>query len=215
MRKMPKSNPLKFLLAFSFLLGLGNTCFSQVPGDTAKEDTLTKTFSYNKTILPEYKYQIEQALSHYPELVNTKIIFKYKRIKTTMECRPKLFPLSAGRKNRTYYIFINNDTTALKNALLEYVPLNGQIGVIGHEFSHLVDYQNKSFLGVLRTGYGYLFVRYKSRLEKKVDRITIAHGLKTELIEFCDYILNTSNAPLKYKAYKRKIYYTPQQLGLL
>ena len=212
---MTKTNTLKFLLAFSFVMGLGGFCFSQKPNDASKEDTVTKTSGHNITMLPEFKYQIESALLHYPELKDTRIVFKYKHIKTTMECRPKFFPLSIGRKNRTYYIYVNNDTAELKNALLQYVPLNGQIGVIGHEFGHLVDYQNKGFFGVLRTGYGYLFVRYKSRLEKKVDRITIAHGLKKELIEFCDYILNTSNAPLKYKVYKKKIYYSPQQLGLL
>jgi len=103
------------------------------------------------------------------------------------------------------------DWSRLNNAILDCVPLNAQIGELGH----IIDYQNKGTFGIIKTGIGYLFNDTKSKLEKKVDWITVNHGLKKELVAFISYILNESNAPENYKNYKNKIYYSPQQLNNL
>ena len=57
--------------------------------------------------------------------------------------------------------------------------------------------------------------RYRKKLERKVDEITIAHGLGHQVMEFSSYVLNESNVSEKYKKYKRKIYYKPKQLNTL
>ncbi len=107
------------------------------------------------------------------------------------------------------------DSSRLNNAILDCVPLNAQIGVLGHELGHIIDYQNKGTFGIIKTGIGYLFNNTKSKLEKKVDWIAVNHGLKKELVAYISYILNESNAPENYKNYKKKIYYSPQQLDNL
>jgi hypothetical protein len=45
-----------------------------------------------------------------------------------------------------------------------------------------------------------------------MDQIAIERGLKEELTEFAKYILYESTAPERYKNYKRKIYYLPEEL---
>ena len=196
-----------------FLIITNYKCLSQNQNDV--NDSLIKQFGSNKTFISAFNFQIYKALAHYPELRNTKIVFKYKSIKTSLACRPSLMSIFLRKNKRSYNIFINADTSKLKNAILAFVPIKGQIGVIGHELGHIIDYQRKTIFGIVGTGFGYLFSRYKSGLEKRVDVIAINHGFKNELIEFSNYIINESDAPVEYKNYKRKIYYSQIDLEKL
>jgi len=206
---------LRLILFFSILLFFDSGSFSQVQNDINDIDSGLIQSHLNKIFIPQFKFQALKALCHYPELKNTKIVFKFKKIKTTLACRPKLISIFLRKEKRTYLILINNDSSKLKNAILPLIPEAIQIGVIGHEMGHIIDYHDKGFFRIMATGIGYFFTGYKSRLEKKVDRITIEHGLKQEIIAYSNYIINTSNAPLKYKNYKRKIYYLPEDLEKL
>ena len=169
-------------------------------------------YGTNKKILPEFLEQTLIALSFYPELKDAHITFRYKLIGTSMACRPKLNFIFKRRANRQYVILINPDKQCLNDAILKQIPFNAQIGVIGHELGHVVDYSNKNALQIMFTGIGYIFKNYRIRLEAEIDCITIEHCLGWQLYDFCDYILNRSNAPEGYKAYKRQIYYVPQEI---
>ncbi len=209
------NSAIKILICFLFLIITFYSSFSQKQNDQTYNDSIIKQFESNKMLIPLFKYQIFKALSHYPELKNTKIVFKYKNIRTSLACRPSLISIFLRKNKRTYNIFINRDTSKLKNAILLFVPINAQIGVIGHELAHIIDYQHKSIYGIISTGFGYFFTSYKSALEKRVDLIAINHGLKKELIEFSNYVINESNAPTEYKNYKKKIYYSQIDLEKL
>ncbi|MGQ8337709.1 hypothetical protein ACUNWD_14265 [Sunxiuqinia sp. A32] len=162
-----------------------------------------------------YQQQAQIAMNYYPELSGKKIEFVRKDLKTTMASLPKLDFLFRKKENRRYQIFIDTKVKASKGLLLSEVPFNAQVGIIGHELGHVVDYENKSAVGILLTGVGYLFHPFRKKLERKVDEITVAHGLGYQVHEFSKYVLNDPHVSAKYKKYKRKIYYKPKQLSVL
>ncbi|WP_299583181.1 hypothetical protein [uncultured Sunxiuqinia sp.] len=172
--------------------------------------------SYQNTKLDaSYQEQAQIAISHYPELKGVSIEFVRKNIKTTMASRPTFDFIFRKKKNRRYRIYIDTQVKNGQGLLLSDVPHDAQVGVIGHELAHIVDYENKTTMGVVLTGIGYLFHPLRRKLEHKVDEITIAHGLGHQVKEFSEYVLQDDRVSEKYKKYKRKIYYKPKQLSTL
>ena len=162
-----------------------------------------------------YKNQALIALSYYPELADVKIQFREKNLKTTMAAIPRNDFFLRKKGNRTYRIYIDKKVKENKGLQLKDVPLNAQIGVIAHELGHVVDYESKSAVGIILTGLGYLLPPFRKKLERKVDEITIAHGLGHQVKEFSDYVLYQAEVSDKYMKYKRKYYYKPVQLTQL
>ncbi len=191
--------------------------------DPVKEFERSSLLKYNKESFvnecpvanAEFKDQILVALDYYPELKNVHIQFRKKDLKTTMSSIPKWDFIFRKRENRIYRVNIDSKLKGEKGILLEDVPLNAQIGVIGHELGHVADYENKTAMGILLTGLGYLLPPFHKRLERKVDEITIAHGLGYQVEDFSDFVLNRSQASEKYKRFKRKYYYKPVQIAHL
>lgn len=163
----------------------------------------------------EYRHQAYLALSFYPELKGKKLKFKYKKLKTTMSCMPRLDFIFRKKENRTYVIAINKELKGNNGILLAEVPFNAQVGVIGHELGHVVDYEQKSALGVITTGIRYLFPGYRRTLENHVDEITIHRGLGKQLADYAAYVFHESKAAEKYIRYKRKYYYQPEEIHSL
>ncbi|WP_423129350.1 hypothetical protein [Gaoshiqia sp. Z1-71] len=170
------------------------------------------THHENHRLIPEYKIQSLIALNYYPDLNGVAIQFKKKNIKTTMAAVPSWDFIFRSKENRTYRIFVNTTVKKGKGVLPEEVPLNAQIGLIGHELGHLVDFENKTAAGILLTGAAYLLPPFRKKLERKVDEITVARGLGHQLKDFSDFVLNESDASGKYKKYKQRYYYKPVQL---
>jgi hypothetical protein len=160
----------------------------------------------------KYKSAIEESVKYYSELAGYKICYKVKNIKTTASCVPVWYTLFRGRKHRTYRICINNNETKLRGAILTHATHTAQVGVLGHELGHVVDYSHRNLFGVARLGLGYIFITGRKKTEKRVDCIAIQHGLGTDLMEFSNYIFNSPNVPETYKKYKRKVYNSPDEL---
>lgn len=177
-------------------------------------DSLCKHES-NKTLIPSFEIATLIALSHYPELKDTRIVFVRKSIRTTAACRPKWTFVFSRSKSRIYKIYINNDDKKIGGAMMEEIPFDAQVGLIGHELGHVADYSRMGVWKIIATGFQYLFVSGKSRVEKRVDAITIAHHLGWQLYDFDNFIFNRSKVSESYKVYKRKVYYKPEELLLL
>jgi len=175
-------------------------------------DSSTRIYTDNKQIIPCCEVPALMALSHYPELKNIRIVFIEKSIKTTAACRPKWTSLFKRKENRVYHIYINNNPGKIKGAMFNEIPSNAQIGLIGHELGHIVDYSHRGILGIISIGFNYLFIQSRARMERRVDTITIAHHLGWQLYEFDDFVMNCSTVSNAYKDYKRKVYYKPEQL---
>ena len=168
------------------------------------------SFGKNKTIPKEFEVQTFIALSYYPELKDSHIEFIRTNIKTTMACRPTTRSL-IRRYNREYTITIDNDDER-EGVILDDVPFNAQIGVIGHELAHIIDYENKGTGGIAKLGVNYATGNYPPEFEKSIDKLTIQRGLGWQLFDWADFVLNKSKASKEYKEFKRKSYLTPEEI---
>ena len=160
----------------------------------------------NKSFLPKYKLQCLIALSFYPELKSVNIDFTFKNINTTMQCQPVLSTLL--KNDRSYIIHINNKTS-FNGLLIDDIPFNAQIGLIGHELAHVIDYEKGNKNHIISRGFDYLSENTKKKFEYFIDSLTINHGLGWQLYDWSNYSLNNNKSSEKYKSFKRKIYMTP------
>ena len=169
-------------------------------------------FGKNKFFIKAFELPSLIALSYYPELKNIEIQFVRANIKTTMETRPTTTS-ALKNKNRCYTVFVDDNTEG-EGILLDSVPFNAQIGILGHEFAHILDYEKRSSGNLIGLGVSYLNENGKTNLEKQTDYATIWKGLGWQLYDWSDYVLNKSHASEKYKAYKRKVYLQPSEIEI-
>ena len=173
-------------------------------------DSLECYYGSTKVLLHEYKEPILIALSYYPELKETPIEFKYSREATTMAARPIYSSLLYGK--RSYQVLINNDPD-FKGIPLSAVPFNAQVGVIGHELAHIVEYENRSLWGVMELGCRYLNKHFKPHFERSTDKETIVRGLGWQLYDWAKYSMyDNPYATEEYKQFKRKTYMRPEEI---
>ncbi len=173
---------------------------------------LKENYSFNKFFeTQDYCLQTYIALSYYPELKNVLITFKHKNIYTTMETRPNTISLLGNKENRTYTVYIDNNAEN-EGITLNTVPFNAQIGIIGHELAHIVDYERHSTFEIAKIGTKYINKKTRPKFEKSIDSLTIQIGLGWQLYDWSDYVLNKSKASANYKNYKRNTYLIPSEI---
>jgi hypothetical protein len=95
---------------------------------------------------------------------------------------------------------------------LQKVPFNALVGLIGHELSHIVDYESKADIEIMLRALSYLNIRTKTIFEKSIDKKTIQHGLGWCLFDWASYVLNQSGASMDYKAFKKRVYLEPIEI---
>jgi len=66
--------------------------------------------------------------------------------------------------------------------MFQNLTFEQQVGVIGHELSHVVDFNSKNFFQTIGLGIGHLSKKYIDRMEFNTDRICIMHGLGSYLL---------------------------------
>lgn len=163
-------------------------------------DSLYVNFSSNKKFVKDFELQALIALSYYPELKDVPITFRYHDIRTTMEVRPEFFS-AIKNQNRRYIIFIGNNTHK-EGVLLSEVSFNAQIGVIGHELAHIMDFEQRSIKSLFLLGLDYVTLKNHAKYEKSIDALTIKRGLGWQALEFADYMEHKSKASVRYKRFK-------------
>lgn len=174
-----------------------------------KKDSLMKTVS-NKEVMQAYELEIYMALMHYPELKDTKIVIKSKKLNSTMVARPKGLNVFRRKGKRKYIIYINN-TPSVK-VPVDSVSFNAKIGVIGHELGHVLDYDNKSSLRIIANGFGYSSKKFRAKFERATDQRTIDHGLGWQCRDWSYYVYHYENTPPKYLEYKKKVYMSWEEI---
>ena len=174
-------------------------------------DSLHLNYSHNKKFEKDFELQSLIALSYYPELKDVPITFEYHDIKTTMEVRPEY--LSAFKNhNRRYIIFIDDKVRNNEGLLLSEVSFNAQIGVIGHELAHIMDFQHRSVTSLLGLGIDYVFMKNHAKYERSIDEYAIKRGLGWQELEFADFMQNKSKATAKYKRFKQINYLSASEI---
>lgn len=135
---------------------------------------------------------------------------------TTMRAQPILNFQFWDRKKRHYRIDICDHTTLEHATPLRKLPQEVLIGWFAHELGHIVDYQNRTPLGMLRFGLGYLLMStYRIGAERQADIYAIEHGFFDYLLATKKYILEQSSLPNHYKKRIEKYYMSPDEIALL
>ena len=152
----------------------------------ANLDSLKHAFGTHKSIPLEFEAPILVALSFYPELKQTTIVFRVKKTKTPLTSRPNFWGLFRNAKKRTYYVTLSEQSTPELNPILfKNLDFNAQIGVIGHELAHVSAYCTQSLGGILRLGWIHLFSKKNvDAFENSTDRRCIQHGLGYQLLDW-------------------------------
>ena len=71
------------------------------------------------------------------------------------------------------------------------MDFNAQIGVLGHELSHVYDFSHQSLWSLIGSAIGHLSSSYIDRFEYRTDSICIAHGLGYQLLAWSSFIRRT------------------------
>ena len=183
---------LLLISVFSFKFHAAQQRLEFQPGSLSEEvlARLQDEFAGNKNIPSEYRQQILIALSFFPELKNTAIDFRIRHTdKAPLTTVPGFWSLWKKPMKRTYVITIRNmRSKTLQPILFENLPFNAQIGVIGHELSHVTDFQGQTFLQLIWGGIQHISYRYIDRFEFKTDSICVAHGLGYQLLAWSEYV---------------------------
>lgn len=154
-------------------------------------DTLEK-FRNKKEIPQQYEKPILTALSYFPELKDVHIIFKIKKAHTPLTTKPNFAGVFKRKDHRTYIITISDQTIdTLKPLLFQNLTFEQQVGVIGHELSHVVDFNSKNFPQTIGVGINHISKRYLDKMEFNTDRICIQHGLGKYLLAYSKHVRET------------------------
>jgi hypothetical protein len=140
----------------------------------------------------QYEKQILLALSYFPELTDTHIKFRIRHAYTPLSSRPAWTSVISSPAHRTYIITISDSSmNMLAPLLLNKMDFNAQVGVIGHEISHVVDFSGMNMLSLFRVGAGNLSQKFLDRFEYRTDSICIAHGLGYQLLSWSNFVRKT------------------------
>jgi hypothetical protein len=155
---------------------------------------LKKEFGNKKQYPPEFEKPILIALSFYPELKNTAILFRSRARHSIALTRSTWGGVLQSSGKRSYVITISDSTEDLLSPLLfKYISFNTQVGLIGHELGHVIQYKRKTTFGLIKYGVCNISAKYIDRFEYEADGICIAHGLGHQLLEWSRFVRKTMN----------------------
>jgi len=152
-------------------------------------DELRKMFGNNKEFAEEYELAALIALAHYPELREVPIRFLVTEYFMPIAAPPRLNTLLDGKGKWQFDVVIS--TTSKKNRehlLLENIPFNEQIGIIGHELAHIADYRQRSFSQMLVLPLCIIKPDCRALYEQETDRRNIEHGLGWQRYYHSSYV---------------------------
>lgn len=185
---------LKSIILVSMVVFVSGRLIAQEVTKQFSEDFITnekiqelkKEFGNNKIIPIGYEAQILIALSFFPELKDVTIQFQIKKEDTPLSSRPTFFGLFQSAKSRNYIITISKQTNSrLEPILFKNLNFNAQIGVLGHELSHVSDYKTKGFGKMINVAIIELFSKTQvDNFERNTDMICINHGLGYQLLDW-------------------------------
>jgi len=182
---------LKYVFLFIALAFACNLSQAQIIAEIFYPDSVThekvldlkKNYGKNKLLPKDFEKQTLIVLSYFPELKNVKIKFRIRNKTTPLSTRPSFAGMFRSAKKRTYIITISKKSISyLDTILLKHLNYNAQIGVLGHELSHVSDFINKGFGSMCRLAIGHCSKKYVDRFEFNTDMICINHGLGYQLL---------------------------------
>ncbi len=206
---------LKRTFCILFFLILLPACYAQESTMQQKDN-----LKFSNKIVPDTIWrEAYVALSHYPELKDTPIEFRFKKNikKSFMQAQPKIGGLLKKKGNRSYFIFINQKFK-IEDEIFDIttVPSEVLIGWLGHELGHIMDYQDRSAASLVWFGIKYVTSKnYIREAEKTADTFAVNHGLGQEIIATKNFIINHSRLSDNYKDRIQDLYLSPEEIMVL
>lgn len=156
------------------------------------------------------------ALSHYPELKNTPIEFKFKKKikKSTMQAQPEFASIFKGKGRRKYKILIAERIKITDTIhYTKDMPSEILIGWLGHELGHIMDFKDRSALNLIGFGIGYVFSKkYIKNAERRADSFAVSHGMETYILATKEFILKKAGLSKKYVERIKELYLSPEEI---
>jgi hypothetical protein len=188
-----------FLIALFFSLFMQNTEPHIIPDEIKKEALI--------------------ALSHYPELANTPIEFKFKKHieKSTMQAQPAFWSVFKSKENRKYKILISEKIKIADSVYLtKDIPSKIMVGWLGHELGHIMDFKDRSGLNLIGFGMKYVFSKkYIRKAERRADSFAVIHGMEDYILATKEFILKKAGLTEKYVNRIKRLYLSPEEIMLL
>ena len=172
-------------------------------------DSLRPVFGNFKQIPKQFEAPILVALSHYPQLRNVPIHFTLRQqTPTPHRSQPYKGSLILPWKERSYFINISdNVATHLTPTLLKNLSFDAQVGVIGHELAHTIDYMDNSAWQIVTEGIRYALTSFRQTFEHRADSIAIEHGLGYQLKAWSDAV-----HPIFTADERGHLYFSPSEI---
>lgn len=153
-------------------------------------DSLRTRFGQNKVLPEGYEAAALRALSHYPELSDVSVEFVFRKNPVSHSSRPHNGSLLGRKKRRRYLVIISTEVSELlEPGRLPYLSYNAQIGVLGHELAHTVDYLDRGLGNMLALGIRYsTSKKVAERWERFTDSTAIHHNLGHQLMAWSEEV---------------------------
>lgn len=157
----------------------------------------------NKTIPFQCDTIVKIALLYFPELENTKLKIRIKKQASPLTARPTIYAFFRKASKRKYIITISNKTSSkFSIIMLSNLSFNAQIGVIGHELSHISDYNKRHGVYFLKLLFMHLSKKKMDQFEYNTDMRCIEHGLGHQLLSWSKEVRFKLNL-IQWKGIKR------------
>ncbi len=188
-----------FILAFALLIPAVLLAFyqSEVNSFTQKIsvqstniDSLQDLYGHKKILPKGYEQQALLALAHYPELKEVSIEFKMLEAESPFVSRPTvLSTLFRSATKRHYLVLISTKSNGwLGDILIDDLPFEAQVGVLGHELAHTLNFVSRNFFKMVRVPIGNLSTSYLNKFEYATDQRAIDHGLGCHLLQWSTFV---------------------------
>jgi hypothetical protein len=220
---------LRFLLVaclLGFLSGCGSNLIDEfsatIPNNVVREysqsvaqrryDSLLAEYGTNKELPLGYELQTLLALSHYPQLKNTKIKFIVDNVDIPLSSRPHWASMLNSASNRTYLVVIDSQRTNANDAiLLKNQPFNAQTGIIGHELAHTVYYLDRSVFQIIADAVCQLS-DCRVGFERATDKRLVDFGLGWQRYDHSVFVRQSRGQPINTIARSSSPYMSPVEL---
>jgi hypothetical protein len=172
-------------------------------------DSLRAAYGQHKLIPSSIELQALRALSHYPELHDVHVAFIFCKQKTAHSSQPKISSMLRAAGHRRYLVRVSIEVPDfMATGMQANLPYNAQIGVLGHELGHTVQYLARGFGGLLMDGLRYgTSSKFVIRTEHHTDQLTIDHHLGWQLLAW-----QRIARPLLERAGRGQNYMRPEEI---